>query len=107
MNPHDILKTLKRIQLHEWIHLEDPYPALWVDHVMYDIPNTVLGAIQSAPDYVKAVTIHMDIAGHWKYEEVPKLCRKKDIILMVALPPTFDRVLYEEWMNLKKWKWYE
>jgi len=100
-NPHKILAGLKRVQLHELYSLE--LHTLWVDHVLYDIPNTVIGAIENAPLYVKAVTIHMEIAGHRKYERVPEVCKERGIILTVALPPKFDRVLYEDWINLEKY----
>jgi len=85
-----ILDSLYRIHLG---NMFDKWPdgLLWADCPIWDIPDTMLGAIRTADPAIKAMTFRNT------NEKVDNLLREacylKDIIVVWTKPPLFKRYL--------------
>lgn len=102
------LGRIRRVQLHEI--LEDPSirdeKRLWVDHVLYDIPQTVANAVRHAPPNVVRFTVHEDLlrGSMWlKYAEVWSAARERGAEIYVALSGGgFERVPLEYFAIMRR-----
>ncbi len=66
---------------------------VWVDHVMYDIPETMHAAIRNAAPNIKRFTVHEHIVMmRVTYAEFFAEAKRRDIEICVALADSFDRV---------------
>lgn len=70
---------------------------IWVDHVLFDIPETLSGVVRAAPDNVKMITVHETVVTlKHRYSKFFALCEKRGIDIMVARVGTYERVPLEE-----------
>jgi hypothetical protein len=71
---------------------------VWFDHVLYDIPETVLGAAKSAVAVgVKAITIYEPLLKlrSLRYGEVIDYCQQHNLTIVGAGdPPDYQRRLF-------------
>ncbi len=66
---------------------------VWVDHVFYDIPNTLLAAARAAPSNVVAMTFHEHVFDMPdKYRHLFEICKEKGITMVKAQAGTFARL---------------
>ncbi len=74
---------------------------LWCDHVMFDIPETVVAAVRNAHPDFRAVTVHEHVALLYdKYMEFFEECERRDIAIVVAMAGSFERKPYEDYCRL-------
>lgn len=81
------MTVLTRVQLHElWAEPALWDEELWIDHVLYDIPETVAAGIRNAYVNVKRFTIHEDLwRMRHKYRVVFEVAEERGAELWVAL----------------------
>lgn len=65
---------------------------VWIDHVHYDVPNTLEGAVCNAPNCVKAITFRSPVLDQEMYAGVRKICAQRDIAMVRADPPEYVRI---------------
>ncbi len=65
---------------------------VWIDHVLWDIPETLIAAVRSAGPSIKAMTFHENvfILKH-KYEELFSLCEEKGVKMVLSKRDTHER----------------
>lgn len=97
------MTKLTRVSLEDIVYntARTPSHYLWMDHVLFDTPNTVASAIKNAHKDYKAFTIAEEVAIlKYKYKEAFEAAKSRGAVLYVALPKEkFKRVLYSEWLD--------
>lgn len=69
--------------------------AFWVDHVLWDIPNTLIGACRNAHAAgARAVTLHENVVRLASFRSVVNACKALGLIIVVAVGPQFERRVY-------------
>ena len=64
----------------------------WLDHVMFDIPETLVRMVENAPANCVAITFHEYVFQLGKFEPVILACQQKGIHMVKALTHTYERI---------------
>lgn len=75
-----------------------PFPSspFWIDHICWDIPNTVEMAVRSAAaSGAKAITLHEDVVRLRAYKCVVDACCELKMIIVIATGPNLIRALVD------------
>ena len=61
----------------------------WCDHVMFDITETMMGAVNNAPSNCKAMTFH---EYAFNFPAFVHFCKDRGMQMVMAKNETFERV---------------
>lgn len=93
-----MLDHLERVGLNEWYGKcagVPPGVPWWLDHVLYDIENTLMAAVRNAHRAgARAVTLYEPLTRLTKYAGLIKLCQDLKMAIATANAPGYERRIW-------------